>query len=237
MRKPLLVGLSGEAGAGKDTFAKVLAKYHGDGALILSFAEPVYALAEALVAQELTPRDTKEKIQVFHVSQKLLEDMCYVYSKYGLDKYKDFPNAWAEFFEGALKEYVQYSPYEDKEFALVLSPRKLLELVGTELGREILTDTIWLDVVASRVEKFKGDLVVVTDARFDNEAAFIRSKQGLLVDIFCPNNVHATKSTHKSAKGISGNLLTHSFTNHKDGVDRLEVDIAYFYHKAIRGKV
>lgn len=61
------------------------------------------------------------------------------------------------------------------------SPRKVYQLLGTEFGREMLRDDIWLKVA----EKFvKGNKhTVISDIRFENEAEWVRQQGGLVIRI------------------------------------------------------
>lgn len=240
----LFIGLCGEAGAGKDTAGAMLQEIIlKDGArpykqiMRTSFAQPVYALAEALSNKSLSDRASKEVVQKFDITQARLEEMCSVFNFYKLDQYEDFPDAWDKFFRGALAPYVHLSHNDKAEFALHISPRKLLELVGTELGREILDENVWLQVVIDSVKRNDAKVVIVTDVRFDNEALFIKnaSKRGMVVEILAPKNEHAIKSTHVSAKGINPTLVDNRIVNKKNGKEQLEYVLKEFYCRHVRG--
>lgn len=60
--------------------------------------------------------------------------------------------------------------------------RQLLQRLGTECGRQIISDTIWIDAALNGRD---GD-IVVTDVRFPNEARAIRDRGGLMVRINRP---------------------------------------------------
>lgn len=239
----LYIGLCGEAGAGKDTAGIILkdiflkdSSYPFKSIMVTSFAAPVYALAEALVNGSLKDRASKEVFQKYDITQQFLECMNEVYCFYQLDQYKDFPDAWNEFFHKSLVEYTHISHNEKAEFALHISPRRLLELVGTEFGREILDTNVWLKVVSDSVKRNDAKLVVVTDVRFDNEALFIRNQnKGMVIEIVAPVNEHATKSTHASAKGINQSLVSHKIINKKNGKEQFIKELENFNCRLVRG--
>jgi hypothetical protein len=52
------------------------------------------------------------------------------------------------------------------------TPREALQFVGTDLGRNVVSQNIWLNQVPAQ---FDGN-IVVTDARFANERALFKSK-------------------------------------------------------------
>lgn len=73
--------------------------------------------------------------------------------------------------------------------------RGLLQRFGTEVGRDLLADDIWL----RELDKVDGN-IVVTDARFPNELDHIVSKGGKLVHIsrpgYGPINNHISETAH-----------------------------------------
>lgn len=74
--------------------------------------------------------------------------------------------------------------------------RRLLQVMGTEVGRDLIYPAIWIDGVRNKMRN--GDYVI-TDVRFENEAEMIRShREGLLVKIIRdgvgPVNTHSSDS-------------------------------------------
>jgi hypothetical protein len=67
--------------------------------------------------------------------------------------------------------------------------RRLLQRLGTEAGRDILGEDVWVKAAAVRVhELLKTSNVVMTDVRFPNEADFIQGV-GTLVEVMRPGCV------------------------------------------------
>jgi hypothetical protein len=48
--------------------------------------------------------------------------------------------------------------------------RVLLQAMGTEVGREVISDTVWIDIVLRQIEQQWDGRFVITDVRFENEA-------------------------------------------------------------------
>jgi hypothetical protein len=63
-----------------------------------------------------------------------------------------------------------------------LSPRQMMQKVGTDMVRQMWDDDFWVKHMDMRLRKIV-DKVVVSDVRFPNEAQWIRDKGGLLVRI------------------------------------------------------
>lgn len=74
------------------------------------------------------------------------------------------------------------------------TPRHAMQTLGTEWGRDLISQTLWLDSWKASVSGYQR--VVVEDCRFENEAELVRSLGGLVVHIKGRGGVAGT--THKS---------------------------------------
>ena len=88
---------------------------------------------------------------------------------------------------------------EDVIPALGKSPRQLMQTLGTEWGRVLVSDDIWLVLAAAKLIKH-GPGMVLPDVRFENEAKWIRDRGGTIIHVTRPN-IEAV-SEHVSEKGI-----------------------------------
>lgn len=64
-----------------------------------------------------------------------------------------------------------------------VSPRVMAQTLGTEWGRNIVCDDIWLKATMQRMQHEGTVRAVIADVRFDNEAQFIIDNGGVLVEI------------------------------------------------------
>lgn len=135
--QPLLLGLIGNAGAGKDTVAAFLEDEHAFERI--GFADPVLDMVLAL------------------------------FNAAGID------GAWA--VERSLKELP--TP------VLNTSYRRLAQSLGTQWGRELIGPELWVTIAAHRLQQARQHqlAVVISDVRFQNEAAWIRRAGGVLVKV------------------------------------------------------
>jgi hypothetical protein len=71
---------------------------------------------------------------------------------------------------------------EEKIAELGVSPRQMMQTLGTEWGRSCIHPDLWVMVAAGAVEKKlkRGRNVVIDDVRFPNEAEMIRNLGGEL---------------------------------------------------------
>lgn len=79
------------------------------------------------------------------------------------------------------------------------SPRRLMQTLGTEWGRNLIHPDLWLRFAEQDLLN-NGPGVVITDVRFENEAEFVR-KYGVLIHIK-RERVDAV-ATHVSESGIA----------------------------------
>lgn len=84
------------------------------------------------------------------------------------------------------------------------SPRQLMQTLGTEWGRELVHPDLWVlfaqqTLTLYRSRNYEG--MVVSDVRFDNEASWVVSEGGLLIEILRPGAEKV--ADHRSESGIS----------------------------------
>lgn len=158
----MLIGLTGAAGAGKDTVASLL------GGKITAFADPLYECVSLMTGIPV-------------------------------DRLRD----------RAVKEAV--IPWIGK------SPRQLLQTLGTEWGRRMVSDEIWVRSLFERVRPLleAGETVIVTDVRFDNEAEAIAAAGGEVWRIVRPQwrCLSGDAAAHASERGVGDHLVARTIVN------------------------
>lgn len=158
----MLIGLTGAAGSGKDTFADFLVKNHGFKRI--GFADAVRDAALALNPIIHAENDTRGSVYI-----------------------------------NRLNEYVDAIGW-DKAKRELPEVRRILQLIGTEVGRQILGENCWVDIAAKKVKP--GGSYVFSDMRFLNEQQFIERQGGLTVKLIRPHNPDAIPATHASEMGM-----------------------------------
>lgn len=86
------------------------------------------------------------------------------------------------------------------------SPRQLMQLLGTEWGRHMISANLWIDLAEQNLDCLSAvfDTVpgfVVSDVRFENEADFIRKRGGTVIHLSRPDA--AEVNPHISEAGVS----------------------------------
>lgn len=97
-----------------------------------------------------------------------------------------------------------YSQRENKEAVipgLGVSLRHLLQTLGTEWGRKLVKDSMWVDCMVEHYSNIpKDDCLIITDCRFPDEAAWVQSMQGKIIRITAIDQRHSTTTKHESEK-------------------------------------
>lgn len=76
----------------------------------------------------------------------------------------------------------QEDKYWSKQLGWTVTPRAVLQKLGTEAGREVFGYSLWTASTMRRMEQDPGDYVI-TDVRFPNEAEALKAAGGLLVRV------------------------------------------------------
>lgn len=93
------------------------------------------------------------------------------------------------------------------------SPRELMQSFGTEWGRDRVNTDVWIKIAKTRIKQerhtarmrfrqYQG--TVISDVRFENEAEWIRSRNGLVVHVDRPDA--KSVRSHTSEFGIEVGL-------------------------------
>jgi hypothetical protein len=162
--KPRIIGLAGNKGVGKSTVAGILSKH---GYKEISYAEPMkLAIATAVGCsyEDLENPEIKDAplpIPLTLTHSHLIEAMLYLD-----ENFKKIP---VEVIRAASETACS------KTFNTY---REVMQYFGTEVIRDFVGDTYWVDIMRDRVNKVDTDMFVITDARFPNERALVKELWG-----------------------------------------------------------
>lgn len=233
-----IIGITGAAGSGKDTFADMI-----DDLLpvkAIAFADPIKEFAKKVflfsddqlwgpthyrnaVDPRYSPVDpTLPILKLYEVVRRKLGGIERA-RKEALDRYEDhrldfiletMVDGWPSKAGAKLDEVVERL-FKERQ----ITPRLVLQLLGTEYGRA-LRESIWIDVGLRRAAEIKafGVSVVIKDTRFVNEAEAIRRVGGRVVRIRRPSlDTSAVEAAgvrgHASEQDIYSDSMTQFVTD------------------------
>lgn len=105
-------------------------------------------------------------------------------------------------------ELKKHGPFRDET-------RRLLQVLGSEVGRDLLYENIWVDALTKKLDF--GKKYVVTDVRFKNEAWALRNsrvKPVWMVKVTRPG--YGPVNAHVSDAGLPDNLFDAFIVNDGD---------------------
>lgn len=203
--KPICIGIHGTMGSGKDTVAAMLVEHFARDnihAVRYSFAAPlreaVCVLTAGAVTNTLTTVEKGTLIPDGALGRTLGElktRICWALSyalgvpvkEGGLVSHKTLVKA-ASALTGAKFPEDQTETAAAPPDTAFETPRitagRLLQLFGTDVAVDLISPTIWVDNVQTRIEPCSA--AIFTDVRFAHEAKFIKELGGKMVGIVTP---------------------------------------------------
>lgn len=103
--------------------------------------------------------------------------------------------------------------YKDLYETKTQETRKLLQLEGTELGRNVHGQDIWIKYYNNWVKVLKNrgiDYIITCDLRFQNEFNYLKNKHSIIIKLVAPERHH-----NRIFKESDGNMdIYNQFKNH-----------------------
>lgn len=90
------------------------------------------------------------------------------------------------------------------------TPREFMQYMGTEFGRQMIHDQIWVESCLGRCENYER--VVISDVRFENEVQAVKDRGGFIIRVDRPS-VRIEQSSHASETGFSESYVDYNILN------------------------
>lgn len=213
----MLICLSGQSRAGKDSVADVLVrdfKYTK-----VAFADGLRELASSVFD---IPRnqfiDADKKEVPFSHPIRLDEEHLGLMLSF-------IENEWSIRVSKASK---------DKMLTLIgiemTTPRKLLQTIGTEVVRDCISQDFWIKALESKIGNLAD--VVITDARLTNERNFAREKGALMCLVKRPTL--QSKDSHRAENDLGEDTEYNIIFNNDDTLHRFQIEVNGFFNNYLR---
>lgn len=178
----MIIGISGNKRVGKDTVAKIISD---------NFDADRFALADPFkdiilyCSQYSSIKITKEQInglnnydreQVENWNPKdvlSLLNKCYISAQDSLEVTLGVNSDLR--MDQVSKQFIE----NPKNFTI----RKLLQLVGTDIGVDIISKNIWVELTKRSMQKSSSKYKVITDLRQQHEFEFVKDQMGYIIHI------------------------------------------------------
>lgn len=242
----MIIGISGKIGSGKDEIAYIIqyliAKYKPNGTPNLKYGEYYWSNN---IGELITDVSAESGFKIVKFADKLKDMVCILLNctREQLEdrefKEKELGEEWWYYKDkkGKMYPYTTYDGYTKEKELVALTPRLLLQLLGTECGRNIIHPNIWVNATFAeykpqhfRTVKYQGSFVdhltimpnwIISDVRFPNEADVIRAKEGMLIrvnreKIKIQDDMYVNRSEYIKVNNITEHLSETALDNYED---------------------
>lgn len=206
----MIIGLAGEKRSGKSTLANMLKRKYRFK--VMAFAEPLKVALSETFNIPLDDFETDVKEEKFEPKMITEADLAN-FLDYISDNYLQIDAGLASGVSHQFKG-IQYS-----------SIRELMQIMGTEVVRDNVSESYWIDYALKRVKSSQTD-IVFSDARFPNERALIKQLHGYTVKIKRP--IQSTE-THRSETLMGDDNEYDMVILNDDSKSRLEFEFDIWY--------
>ena len=187
----MVVGISGKMGSGKDLVYDMLCELSDVDFENKKFAYPIKWIVSVLIGCDISQLEDRE-----FKNKELGEEWT---------KYRIITKGLPNYYVSTLQEAEDNTRHSNQRYVkVVMTPRLLLQLLGTEAGREIIHPNIWVNALFADYSEDSN--WIITDVRFPNEAKAIKDKGGILIRINRPqyldNGLVIRKNEHLSETSL-----------------------------------
>lgn len=230
----MVIGISGKKQSGKDTVGKII-QYLTSG----YYKGKTHSYFEYL--EDIKKRNDYPSFHTFEIKKfadKVKDIVCLLINctREQLED-EEFKNTelGEEWWYYKVQSNITYGhdklPYNDwdkdkyKHLTITkLTPRLLLQLVGTECGRNIIHPNLWVNSIMSEYNsysargsdyEFEESNWIITDVRFPNELKAIKDRKGFVIRIEKYLNEHSS-DIHPSETALDNAEFTYVLQHQKD---------------------
>jgi hypothetical protein len=189
----MIIGICGKASSGKDLSAEYLVNNYGYQQL--SLAEPIKDLCEDLFGF------TEQ--QLWGSSSKRNQDIPVNWNNVQRNIYKYGPNWLANLgHKNKIHDLYAWKYDLERDNPESISARVALQTLGTEFGRNILGENIWINNLLDRSKvcllKASCQGIVASDVRFHNEMEILHNNNGKIIRLLRNQHIHTGIPGHQS---------------------------------------
>jgi energy-coupling factor transporter ATP-binding protein EcfA2 len=233
--------LCGQAGSGKDTIASMIENMLPGQVARLALAAPLKEFARAVFlfnesqlwgsSQERNKVDPRgSDLTYWDQSRERLWNVGATFVREWARAAKrpapgDAVIAWFE----SLSPFTMLEKGAFANRAFEFSPRRVLQTLGTDLGRTVFGPDVWANIALERARKNTEAVTVITDGRFANEVEIFERSGARIVRVIDTESEPIPIVQHASERGLIGISpgRFHAVINNKKslGLAKLEVDV------------
>ena len=119
-----------------------------------------------------------------------------------------------------------------------ISPRQFLQMCGTEMFRNVWRDDVWVEILRKKIREAHPKscgVIFITDVRFPNEAKMIKDEGGYIIRI--KRAGHDEVMNHASENQIKDLPVDAEFVNNSDSAEGWSIDFTIQFCKFLEPTV
>lgn len=231
----MIIGISGKKQSGKDTVGKIIQYLAIDGETnYKSFEDFLEYYSDGIEQYPFEIKKFADKVKdivclLINCTREQLEEEEFKNTELGEEWW-----IWRSYDNNTLFAFTSQT-MDIKYWELIkLTPRKLLQLVGTECGRDIIHPSVWVNSTMSEYNIFRAfDVLnmedkhierlyeqkesqwIITDVRFPNELKAIEGREGFVIRIEKEDG-HFSKDIHPSETALDNAEFKYVLQHQKD---------------------
>ena len=213
----MIIAISGRINSGKDTVGQIIQYLTNK-----SNAYPFDLKSDYSYKSEWQIKKFADKLKdivcvLLGCTREQLEDREF--------KEKELGEEWDRIISSDGKVHLP-DDYPDLEYSK-LTPRLLMQLIGTECGRQIIHPEIWINALMSEYKESPQNILkgegyqlgdvypnwIITDMRFPNELKAVEDREGITIRV---NRPDLEQSNHPSETSLDSATFDFIINNDKD---------------------
>jgi hypothetical protein len=187
----MIIGLVGKKGSGKSTAAKIAKEEYGFK--ILSFAKPLKEMLSVAFNQPM-----------HYFTDPVLKEVVELPIEPSVEFIKKLTDYAYHNLIPVSSQLEVNMILELENFPKRVTPRALMQFVGTNLFRNCVSDNYWIHVMDMEMDanSHYSNRFIFDDVRFPQEVQFVKDKGGLIMKLIRPMPLDTPVDNHASETAI-----------------------------------
>ncbi len=207
-----IIGISGRKQSGKDTVAKMLQYF--------SLPDVSYTRVNQISYEKWIELERHKSLQIF---KDYSVDQC---SEYNIIRYADKVKDIVCILLNCSRNDLENETFKSTPALFGYTPRELLQLVGTDFGRNMIHRNIWIKLTLD--DYTENNDWIIPDVRFKNEIDEIKRRSGVIIRVIRPSLKFEDKHESETDLTDDGGYYDYVIENDSD-IDELLEKVSEIY--------
>lgn len=184
----MIIGISGKSQSGKDVVNQLIYLWYYEQRKQILFNTTIPLTDNEMKGLLFLAKNNLNTITTIRFADVLKDMVCMLIgcTKMQLEdnQFKQTPLGeewWYYVFNGLI---LPYDDVNSKGLLVKLTPRMLLQQLGTDCGRNMIHPNIWVNATNKLINQYpKSTTIVIPDVRFKNELNYLNNKKAITIRV------------------------------------------------------